>query len=278
MITFENILIITAIILYAISFLYEIKKQNYKYNFYILITGLSMHLLSALIRWAHIGHPPVFGTYEAALQGSWFLALYVAFSRYSAHKYFSLMIKTALPMTIIILLYGMVFFDTGRKPLTLSEQSIWVDLHALFAWLAYAPFTLAFCLSGAYLWRQRKNNKITENEEPLVAHEIIDELSFKYINLGFISHTVMFMLGSYYSSILFGSWWQWDPAESTSLITWLSVALYIHLRLFYNWREKKAAKLYMVIFFTIIFSYWGLVHLPEGITYHVFDLEIKPAH
>jgi ABC-type transport system involved in cytochrome c biogenesis permease subunit len=110
-----------------------------------------------------------------------------------------------------------------------------------------------------------------------IESEIIDELAFRYINFGFIMHTIMFALGCYYSSILYGTWWQWDPAESTSLITWLSVGLYIHMRLFYNWKEKRAAWLFIVIFATVIFSYWGLIYMPAGSTFHVFDLELK-AH
>jgi ABC-type transport system involved in cytochrome c biogenesis permease subunit len=87
----------------------------------------------------------------------------------------------------------------------------------------------------------------------------------------------MFSLGCYYSSILYGTWWQWDPAESTSLITWLSVALYIHMRLFYNWKGRRAAWLFVAAFVTVLFSYWGLIYLPTGSTFHVFDLELK-AH
>lgn len=104
--------------------------------------------------------------------------------------------------------------------------------------------------------------------------DMMDELSFRYITFGFINHSVMFALGSYYSSILFGTWWRWDPVFSLSLMAWLLIGLYIHMRLFYNWNGVRAARFYILIFAVLSFSYWGLAYLPAGRTFHVFDLDV----
>jgi len=275
----EQLFIITAIVLYALSVLIALKVKSTFYARLILSGGILAQLTSIIIRWAAIGHPPIFGTYEAALHGSVVLAVFVLASYKSVHGHFRGMVLTAIPLTIILILYGFIF-NTKRIPLTISELNIWVDFHAFFSWMAFAPFTLAFSLSAAFLWNNRKNAKKEHSStvrfwpEP----EIVDELAFRYINFGFLNHTIMFAMGSYYSSILYGSWWQWDPVESTSLITWLCVALYIHMRLFYNWKEKRAAWFMLFIFFTIIISYWGLIYFPEGSTFHIFDIDMKGEH
>lgn len=242
-------------------------KGRLRSAFFGAAGALALHLLSAAIRWQGVGHPPVFGTYEATLAASWFLALFVALSYTSVHREFRLLVLTAVPIVLLLLLYGVTFFDTSRIPLTISERSLWVELHALFSWLAFAPFTLACCLSAYNLWSARQN--------PERSSEIIDELAFRYAAAGFVSHSVMFALGSYYSSILFGTWWRWDPAFSISLAAWLLVGLHIHLRLFYHWQGARAARSYLVIYSLIAFSYWGLVYLPTGRTFHVFDLDLK---
>ena len=277
MMLFEALFLILSGLFYGLSILF-VWKRSVKYGFFAIIVGLLLQLASASVRWMDIGHPPVFGTYEATLAGSWFLVLFVMISYWSVHRHFNLLVKTAVPASILILLYGLTF-NTDHIPLTISEKSLWVDFHALFSWLAFAPFTLAFCLSTYYLWKNRGRGTLTPalSPEERGQFEIIDELAFRYINFGFIMHTIMFALGCYYSSILYGKWWMWDPAESTSLITWLSVALYIHMRLFYNWKEGRAAWLFVVIFATVIFSYWGLIYMPAGSSFHVFDLELK-AH
>ena len=278
---FEYWALLASIFLYAFCAVLSFIVTTPRPLYFTLCLAALLHLLSASIRWASIGHPPVFGTYEAALAASWFLVLFVIISYWSVHRHFNLLVKTAVPASILILLYGLTF-NTEHIPLTISEKSLWVDFHALFSWLAFAPFTLAFCLSTYYLWKGGGGNAEQDGIESseaasYPAFEIIDELAFRYINFGFIMHTIMFALGCYYSSILYGKWWMWDPAESTSLITWLSVGLYIHMRLFYNWRQRRAAWLFIAIFATVIFSYWGLIYLPAGSSFHVFDLELK-AH
>lgn len=238
-----------------------------------LAAGLALHLAAAAVRWIDSGHPPIFGTYEAALSASWFLLLFVACAFGSMHGHFRLLVLLTVPVGLLLLGYGLAF-DTQRMPLTISEVSPWIDVHALFAWLAFAPFTLAFCLSGFYLWdeaRRRRGAALVAQPQP----EIIDELAFRYINLGFLNYTVMFALGCYYSSILFGAWWQWDPVFSIALVGWLSVALYIHLRLFYQWNGARAARLFAVAFAVVAFAYWGLAYLPGGSTFHVFDIDVK---
>lgn len=286
---FEQVYLIAACTLYATSFLL-VMKRALRWGFFSLVAALALQLGAVIVRWVGVGHAPVFGTYEATLAASWFLLVFVALSFGSAHRHFRLAVLSCVPLALLLLLYGLAFFSTQRIPLTISERSWWIDFHALFSWLAFAPFTLAFCLSAYYLWSTRKahadapvvalgkraSGRIrTQRPNPNQQLGIIDELAFRYISFGFVSHSVTFALGSYYSSILFGTWWRWDPVFSISLIAWLLLGLYIHLRLFYRWHGRKAAWLFITVFAVLNFSYWGLAHLPSGLTFHVFDLEAR---
>jgi ABC-type transport system involved in cytochrome c biogenesis permease subunit len=267
----EIVFLVCAVAAYAASFFFAARGSS-RAAFRGMLAGLALHAASAAVRWIAIGHPPIFGTYEAALSASWFVLLFVAVAFRPPHGCFRLLVLPGVPIALLLLLYGLAF-NTQRMPLTISEISLWVDAHALFAWLAFAPFTLAFCLSAVYLWEQSRRDSAPPAalRPPL---ELIDELAFRYINVGFVNHSVMFALGCYYSSILFGTWWLWDPAFTISLAAWLSVALYIHLRLFYSWGGERAARLFAAIFALVVFSYWGLVYLPAGRTFHVFDIDV----
>ena len=277
---FEVFFLAVAAALYAAAF-FLAWKWSERHGFFSLVAGLVFQLAAAVVRWTGIGHPPVFGTYEATWCASWFLLLFTALSFGSVHRHFRLLVLTSIPLALLVLLYGVTLFNTERIPLTISELSLWVDFHALFSWLAFAPFTLAFCLSGFYLWASRSGaagaGKRAAPVSPQPQLDIIDELAFRYINFGFVNHTVMFALGSYYYSILFGNWWIWDPVFSFSLMAWLLVGLYIHMRLFYNWHGRRAAWLFLVAFSVINFSYWGMVYIPTGTagTFHVFDIDLK---
>ena len=269
----EFVFLGVSISLYIASFVSGKFMRRNSSSALLLGAGLICQFISAGTRWIGIGHPPVFGTYEAALAGSWFMLLYTAFSYKSVHGHFRALSLTTIPIAVLIIFYGFTF-NTERIPLTISERSLWVDFHALFSWLAFGSYTAAACLAGIYLLVVSGRWSVVSGKQNLEP-EVLDDLIFRYINLGFITHTVMFALGSYYSSILFGNWWQWDPVNSTSLVTWLAYGLAIHMRLFYGWKGSRGANLAIVAFLTAVVSYWGLIYFPSESTYHVFDLELK---
>lgn len=260
----ESYLLFSGILFYMVSF-FLLWMRREKISMACLAAGIFLHAASSGVRWYGIGHPPVFGTYEAALAGSWFMLLYTAFSYRSIHGHFRPLLLTTVPVAILIILYGLSF-NTEWIPLTITEKSLWVDFHAMFSWLAFGSYAAAACLGGVYLWKSGVDE---------TSREVLDDLIFQYTNLGFVNHSVMFALGSYYSSILYGAWWQWDPVNSTSLITWLAYGLAIHMRLFYGWKGRRGANLAIVAFLTAIVSYWGLIYFPPGSTYHVFDIDLK---
>lgn len=234
-----------------------------------LSLALLCHLISVAIRWYEAGHPPVFGTYEATLMASWFIPL-TALLAVRKHGNIDLIIPWTVVFALLHLAYGFIF-NTAHIPLTISEQSIWVDLHALSAWLAYGQFTIAAVLSGLLLY---KGGEPEKGPAGLPSVAILDELILKYLVLGFIFHTLMFALGSYYSSILYGKWWTWDPVDTLFMISWMIYGIIIHLRLFYGWKEITMACLVLIAMVTILAGYWSLVYIPWA-TYHIFDIDLK---
>ncbi|MDH3973848.1 MAG: cytochrome c biogenesis protein [Deltaproteobacteria bacterium] len=265
---FEIVFLAAAAFLYLFSitaFFLNLKRTLILYV--ILPLAIAAQLASAAIRWYQAGHPPVFGTYEATLAASWFMAA-ATFLAVNSYRKSELLIPCMLFLALLHIVYGLTF-NTAHIPLTISEQSIWVDLHALFSWLAYGAYCIAFVLSLFYLAKDRA--LLAGN---LPSPEMLDELIFKYMTLGFIFHTTMFALGSYYSSILYGKWFVWDPVTILWLISWLFYGLIIHLRLFYGWTREKMARLVIVAMVTILAGYWSLVYIPWA-TYHIFDIDLK---
>ena len=254
---------------YLLSAILSFRKASNRFAIcFLMPLALGAHLISAIIRWTAIGHPPVFGTYEATLAASWFMPL-TALLAVKRHHQIGLIIPWTALCAIVHIGYGLTF-NTARIPLTISEQSIWVDLHALAAWLAYGEFFISLLLSIMLLMKSRGTGLL----KSLPPEEVMDELIFKYLVLGFIFHTLMFALGSYYSSTLFGKWWTWDPVDTLFLISWIIFALIIHLRLFYGWKERKMATLVIIGMLTIFIGYWSLTYIPWA-TYHIFDIGLK---
>jgi cytochrome c-type biogenesis protein CcsB len=73
--------------------------------------------------------------------------------------------------------------------------------------------------------------------------ELYDDVSYRCVRIGFPLLTIGIITGGLWANHAWGSYWSWDPKESMSLVTWLSYAIYIHLRIH---REISAEKLALV--------------------------------
>jgi cytochrome c-type biogenesis protein CcsB len=73
--------------------------------------------------------------------------------------------------------------------------------------------------------------------------ELYDEVAYRAIMIGFPLLTIGIITGGLWANHAWGSYWSWDPKESMALVTWLSYAAYIHLRIH---RECSAEKLSLV--------------------------------
>lgn len=227
--------------------------------------AIGVHAFSLAIRSYLAGHLPLFGTYENAQAACWFVFLFTLLIRKYGDSLHYLGIITYL-WGIGLFLWALRF-NPNRIPLTISEQSLWVDLHVLFAWLAFGSFLVAAGMAVVII-REKNANFIIPAAVPRTT---LTELHFKYLSFGFVTYSVMLALGAYYSFLLFNRWWQWDIVETLSLINWLLYGLIIHLRLFYRRRLKLAAWLTLLSPLGLLVAYLGLSAINVN-TFHSFDL------
>jgi len=93
----------------------------------------------------------------------------------------------------------------------------------------------------------------------------LDKLSFRLISLGFPLLTIGIISGSVWANESWGSYWNWDPKETWSLITWIIFAIYMHLRFNLNWRGLKSASVATLGFFIIWICFLGVNFLEKGL-------------
>lgn len=242
------------------------------YSAWLALAGLLMQSISLAVRWIAIGHPPLFGSFENSQAAAWFIVVFTLFvyRRYVSARFIGAVTYLWVPA---LLLWGLRF-NTERIPLTISERSLWVDLHVLFAWLAFGSFFMAWGLAFFRLFglfggkvRLTSPQKVVDLDD-----EEFRELLFRFLTFGFVTFTVMLALGALYEFILFGRWWQWDVVETISLVTWLLYGLIIHLLLFYRRTDKLAVWLTLLAPAGLLSAYFGIVVLKRTVTFHNFDL------
>ncbi|MHB1341783.1 MAG: cytochrome c biogenesis protein CcsA [Coriobacteriia bacterium] len=225
------------------------------------VTVAVVGLLGLAARSAVAGHLPIFGTFENTYTASWFVLAAGAFAsvRFPA---WSRAWRLAPPWAAALLAAGTAF-RADTVPLTISEQSIWVDVHVLFAWVAFAGLLGATSLSLMRLVG-RPPADWTDDE--------VDERVFALLGGGFVAFTVMLALGSFYAWILFGTFWSWDIVETLCLAAWLAYGLVIHFRLFYRWGGTRLDLAVVAVLPLLIAGYFVWSVFPA--TFHYFDVPL----
>lgn len=99
-----------------------------------------------------------------------------------------------------------------------------------------------------------------------------DDITYRLILLGFPILAFGIITGAMWANHAWGSYWSWDPKETSSLMTWLFYAAYLHTRVGMNMRGRNSAYLAIVAFLAVIFTYYGVNYLP-GL--HSYGFNVK---
>ncbi len=221
----------------------------------LLLTG------SMASRWIASGHGPFSNTYEYSVSFAWAIAASYAVveQRYRVHKLGGLV----LPIALALLIYAATA-PASIEPLIPALQNRPVlTAHVSVAIIAYGIFAVAF--GAAVVWLvQGPNNRLGW----LPPAEVMDDIAYRLVLVGFPFLSVMLILGAYWANIVWGRYWGWDPKESASLVTWLIYAAYLHTRTIARWRGRPSAILLVIGFAATLFTFIG-VNLVLG-TLHSF--------
>ncbi|HEV3123031.1 MAG TPA: c-type cytochrome biogenesis protein CcsB [Candidatus Dormibacteraeota bacterium] len=86
----------------------------------------------------------------------------------------------------------------------------------------------------------------------------LDEWSYRFVMLGFPIWSFGVICGAIWGEHAWGRYWGWDPKETFAFITWVIFAIYLHARVTYGWREKRAAMITGVGFVAILFTLYAV--------------------
>ncbi|MDO9284667.1 MAG: c-type cytochrome biogenesis protein CcsB [Aquabacterium sp.] len=100
-------------------------------------------------------------------------------------------------------------------------------------WAVY--FGLSLLIVGAILAGRRR---IAARLPP---PEVLDDLMYKAIAVGFAFFTIATILGAFWAAEAWGGYWSWDPKETWALIVWLNYAAWLHMRLMKGLRGSVSA-------------------------------------
>ena len=233
---------------------------------FIALAGLIAQSFALILRWLEsyrlgIGHAPLSNLYESLIFFAWTIVLlYLIIEWRIKSRNLGAFI---IPFAFLFMAYASLNVESGIQPLIPALQSNWLISHVITCFFGYAAFTIACGLGFMYLLKGLEKG---QSPRPffrfLPDREILDELSYHSVAIGFIFLTLGIITGSVWAYSAWGSYWSWDPKETWSLITWLIYAAMLHSRFVQGWRGKRMAIMSIIGFASVLFTYFGVNYLP----------------
>lgn len=136
-------------------------------------------------------------------------------------------------------------------------------IHIVSCIIAFGGFTASFLAGMIYIIQARllKAKRISAIQTFVSALDSTDRLAYRMVAFGFMMLTLGIVTGALWSQSTKGTFWNWDPKETWSLITWLVYAAYLHVRVLSGWRSKWTNCLLFAGFTCVLITIFGVNYL-----------------
>lgn len=235
------------LVLYIVTFigyLYDFfadKKYLYNTKRIFLFVTLLFHAVYLVERTFFLGHLPIVTQYEIFS----LLAFAIGFT------YFLLELLSDIRGTgVFILIFALLF----QMKSTLFIQDVYVvnsilnnyplGTHVITAILGFSAISIssAYALMYLLLYKNIKTNKFNIIFKRLPNLEILEQMNFYAIIIGFILLTIAIIIGFAWLPSAFPDFSYWDPKIISTMIVWLIYSVGIILKLRGSITGKRFAK------------------------------------
>ena len=262
------------------------REKGLSVGVWLALIGFINHSIALGVRWFAVGHGPYLQKGESFSSIVWVaIAMFLLFS-YAVPKLRSIGF-VLLPCCLLMMFLGLVYnpqvatylgqtLEHGRTDVETGLYSregiakppptfhgIWFITHITATIVAMGAILISLSTAVLYLFKTR--NSEIEFYKKLTSLDVIDNYSYKFAGFGFIFWTVMVVAGALWAEQSWGRYWGWDPIETWSLITWLFLGIYLHLRRFFKWQGEKASWFMIVCVFLSLITLFVIPFLTTTI-------------
>jgi cytochrome c-type biogenesis protein CcsB len=242
-----------AIILYAWDFISGASRTApgiaVRSSFPALLIAWLILTVSLTTRTVVTGHAPFTNMYEFASSFGWgVMASALLFQWRLKERVFG---AGGAVIAFALLAYTFTL-PSQYEPLPAALRQTWLlPLHVSCAIMAYGMFALGFVSAVLYLLREKVNLSFLPDAE------LPDRAGYLAVLTGFPLMTLVIIIGSIWAKVAWGTYWNWDPKETASLVTWIIYAVYLFTRLFLHWKNRRSALLLIVGFLAVLVTFFG---------------------
>jgi cytochrome c-type biogenesis protein CcsB len=217
--------------------------------------GLFVRWYESYLIGSDVGHIPVSNLYEVFILFSLITALMYLYyeARFATRQAGAFVLLVISAAVGFILWYSFDRQAHEIQPLIPALQSWWMKIHVPANFVGYGAFAMSAMLGVAELLVLKGVLK-----DRLPSAEVLDEMMYKAISIGFLFFTIATILGAMWAADAWGGYWSWDPKETWALIVWLNYAAWLHIRLVKGWRGEPLAWWAVIGLLVTTFAFLGV--------------------
>ncbi|GAA1720727.1 c-type cytochrome biogenesis protein CcsB [Brachybacterium phenoliresistens] len=252
------------------------------------MTGVAvlLHLAGIVLRGVVTQRVPWANMYEFSMSGAAVVVL--MFLIFSIRRGDLRLLGTFVILPVlIVMLVAQTFWIVPAATLTPSLQnSHWLVIHVIIAVLSSGLFGLGALVAVLQLIQSRYEaaraglgaagasdapaaqaegqdagagapvwGRVGSVLDRLPGAKPLEALSYRIHAVAFVGWTFTLIFGAIWANQAWGRFWNWDPKEVWTFITWVVYACYLHARATRGFRGNKAAWFALAGFVCVIFNY-----------------------
>lgn len=187
------------------------------------------HTIGIALRTFELQHAPLANMFEYLVCFAWFAGIgyFILIKRVSNN------LVGALSGAVIFMLMAAASLlpKEGTTQLLPALRSYWLLIHVSLAAASEGAFAVGFISSVLFLMKLRLSGS-PHCTLRFPKSSLLDMITYRAIAVGYPLFTVgALFAGAIWAHQAWGSFWSWDPKETSSLVVWIVYSAYLHLRL-----------------------------------------------
>jgi len=258
--TIEYNLLLIALLTVSVATVLEYLRANRRRSSNIVTMSLLavttvVLFCAVLARWLREGQGPFLTLYDVLLSNLFtlnliYLVIYLRFVRTRVSA------MVVLPSFVLLGIW-LLNLPSAAVPLPATFDNPWLWMHVLSGKL-FLGFSLVPAALGIILLFPTLTARQAYGPAHIYARKLDAEI-WPLFALAFICHSCMLIAGAVWAHSAWGSYWAWDPLETWTLITWLAMALLLHVRVTYRQFPPAVAWVSVVAIFALAFlTFFGV--------------------
>lgn len=232
--------------------------------------GAVLHLGAVVLRGIAAARPPWGNMYEFISASLLFAVIvYLLLAARFGMRWLGLGVTLVLSIGLGL---AVTEFYVDVAPLVPALHSVWFIIHIVSACISGAAFNIGAIAAILYLLRERAERRAQADGTQIRGYlaklptsKRLDLVSYRMHAFAMPIWTFTIVAGAIWAQYAWGRFWNWDPKETWSFITWLVYVAYLHARATAGWRGAPVAIIAIVGVATFWFNFIGVNLLFSGL-------------